>query len=411
MITLRCYDSFYRQLGELANFVDADGPSLEYVLSCAPGAIGAMVLTVPATTSLDLFPKDGLLVPYRSIAGRPPVMDNGAVYLVRKRESFATHTRITALHATSLLQRRIINYRSGLNTSSGANYTGKGPSPADDLIYAYVTENLGGSATSAQRIGVSTGVNIARKPAYRTEAFVTVAASAGAGASTAIEAAWRNLFDVCAEIANWSTQSGTYLTFEFVSPREGYLEFRQYTGQRGVDRRVSTANPLILSVDTGTIENAVLTEDWTNEKTVVTAGGAGDGQARAVGSDDDFVRLQDSWFGRIESFYEASNQVSTTALDQIAGSQLNLWRGVRTLSGDLIETPAATRGIHYDLGDYVTIRHRGVQYDVRLDTIQVSVGGGATNPVTGTPAEPLKRDGTLDRDAPGKRRERMRGRV
>ena len=108
MITLRCYDSFYRQLGELANFVDADGPSLEYVLSCAPGTIGAMVLTVPATTSLDLFPKDGLLVPYRSIAGRPPVMDNGAVYLVRKRESFATHTRITALHATSLLQRRIM---------------------------------------------------------------------------------------------------------------------------------------------------------------------------------------------------------------------------------------------------------------------------------------------------------------
>jgi len=411
MITLRCYDSFYRQLGELTNFVDTDGPSLDYVLSCAPGAIGALVVTVPATTSLDLFPKDGLLVPYRSIAGRPPVMDNGAVYLVRKRESFATHTRITALHATSLLQRRIINYRSGLNNASGQTYTGKGPSPADDLIYAFLDENLGANAQGTQRIGVSTSANITTKPAFRSEAFVTIAASAGAGASTSIEAAWRNLFDVCAEIANWSTLSGTYLTFECISPREGYLEFRQYTGQRGVDRRASTSTPLILSVETGTIENAVLTEDWTNEKTFVTAGGAGDGQLRAVGSNDDYVRLQDSWFGRIESFYEASNQASTTALDQIAGSQLNLWRGVRTLSGDLIETPAATRGIHYDLGDYVTIRHRGVQYDVRLDTIQVSVGGGATNPVTGTPAEALRRDGVTDRDAPGKRRERMRGRV
>ena len=150
MITLRCYDSFFRPLGEIANFVDADGPSLEYVLTCAPGTIGAMVLTVPATTSLDLFPKDGLLVPYRSIAGRPPAMDNGAVYLVRKREAYATHTRITALHATSLLQRRIIDYRSGLNPSSGANYTGKGPAPADDVIVDYVTQNLGSSAASAQ---------------------------------------------------------------------------------------------------------------------------------------------------------------------------------------------------------------------------------------------------------------------
>lgn len=405
MITLGCYDSRFRKRGEIANFVDADGPSLEYVLSCAPGAIGALVLTVPATTSMDLFPKDAILVPFRSIAGRPPTMDNGAAYLVRKREAFATHTRITALHATSLLQRRIINYRSGLNTSSGQNYTGKGPSPADDLIYAYLDENLGINASSSQRIGFSTLVNMTRG------GLVTIAASAGAGASTSIEAAWRNLFDVCTEIANWSTLSGTYLTFEVMSPAPGALEVRMYTGQRGVDRRVSTANPLILSVDTGTIENAVLTEDWTNEKTAVTAGGAGDGQARVAGYNEDYVRIQDSFFNRIETFYEASNQADTTALDQIAGSQLNLWRGVRTLSGDLIETPAATRGIHYDLGDYVTIRHRGVQYDVRLDTIQVSVGGGATNPVTGTPADPLKRDGTLDRDAPGKRRERMRGRV
>ncbi len=209
MITLRCYDSFFRKLGELTNFVDADGPSLEYVLTCAPGAIGAMVLTVPATTSLDLFPKDGILVPYRDIAGRPASPDNGAAYLVRRREVFATHTRITALHATSLLQRRIVNYRSGLNNAAGANFTGKGPAPADDLIYAYVTENLGGSATSTQRIGVSTHVNITSN----TLIDITIEPSAGAGASTSIEAAWRSLYDTCVENANWSAQSGTYLTW------------------------------------------------------------------------------------------------------------------------------------------------------------------------------------------------------
>ena len=47
-----------------------------------------------------------------------------------------------------------------------------------------------------------------------------------------------------------------------------------------------------------------------------------------------------------------------------------------SLTGDIVETPFCVRGLHYDLGDYVTVQHRGQQYDVRLDTIAVQLGRG-----------------------------------
>ena len=49
-------------------------------------------------------------------------------------------------------------------------------------------------------------------------------------------------------------------------------------------------------------------------------------------------------------------------------------------TGELVETPALTRGIDYDLGDIVTVEHptSGQQFDVRIDIVhEVITAGGA----------------------------------
>ena len=44
-------------------------------------------------------------------------------------------------------------------------------------------------------------------------------------------------------------------------------------------------------------------------------------------------------------------------------------------TGELVETPALTRGIDFDLGDIVTAEKNSLQFDVRLDLIRERIDG------------------------------------
>ena len=70
-----------------------------------------------------------------------------------------------------------------------------------------------------------------------------------------------------------------------------------------------------------------------------------------------------------------SNVADSTSLQDDADADLRYGRPSITFTGDLIETPALTRGIQFDLGDMLTAEdpQTNQQYDVRLDVITESM--------------------------------------
>lgn len=361
--TLRIADSFGTPLVETASFgTPGDEGSataaFDVVFTCAPGGIGVLEFTLPLGFDDSLLLEDGRVGIWRSINGRPPYLDNNAIFQIRYLDYGPTSTFVRAYHATKLLDRRIIAY------AAGSTYCTKAAAPADDQIKAFFNENMLSGIVGVDRDGVETYADVS--------AYLTKQANLSQGASIAKSAARRKLLDVCTDLAQASATAGIYLTFEVFAPTEGTLELRTYAGQRGVDRRAGTANPVILSSLRGNLENAHLIRDFDGTASFVVAGGQGEEDLRLIGTAFDSVRASQSAFGRIEVFRDASNVSTQAAVDDEADTQLRAARPVILFTGDLIETPGLTRGIDYDLGDIVTAEHpqSGQQFDVRIDMIR-----------------------------------------
>ena len=356
LTTFRLADPFGVFLTEIASY-----HSFSYVLNCAPGNVGVLELELPRSFNTALLMRDGRIGPWRAINGRPPYNDNNAQYTIETIRYRSTSTFLRAYHMTGLLDRRIIAY------AAGSTYAQKAATFADNQLKAFWKENAGASIVGVDRDGVETQADIS--------AYVTTQANLSAGASVAKAAARRRLLAVAQELSEASATAGTYMTFEIIAPTESTLELRTYTTQRGVDRRASTASPVILREQAGVLENAQLEIDWHNEKTFVVAGGQGEGAARLIATALDTTRMGVSPFGRVEDFADMSNVADATSLQDDADAGLRNGRPIITFTGDLIETPALTRGIQFDLGDMVTAEdpQSQQQYDVRLDMIHESM--------------------------------------
>lgn len=354
--SVRIADPLGNHLIETAAF-----ESLDFVLNCTPGGIGVLELSLPDSVDTSLLMRDSRIGVWRSISGRPPYLDNGAIYLIDFFEFTATKTFIRASHATSLMNRRIIAY------AAGSSYTTKTATNADNLIKTFWKENAGASIVGADRDGVETQADIS--------AYVTTQANLSQGASVAKSASRRTLLNVAQELAEASTTAGTYLTFEIIAPTESTLELHTYATLRGVDHRAGTLNEVILSESRGNLENAKLTIDYTNEVTFAIAGGQGEETIRLIATTADTTRMGLSPFGRIEKFFDMANVADMTSLQDDADAGVRNGRPVILFTGDLIETPALTRGIHFDLGDMVTAEHPRTrqQFDCRIDVIRETI--------------------------------------
>ena len=350
--SLRITDAFGRFLVSVPNYI-----SLDYTLNSSPGGVGMLELTLPASFPLLYLFKDGRIIPMRSVNGSSPAMDNGAVFLIKHVKVYATKTVIRAYHANLLASYRIIAY------PAGSTYTSKAATPADDLIKTLWKENAGTSIVGADRDGDDTQADIS--------AYVSVQANLSQGASIAESCTREILANTMRRLCEASTTAGTYLTFEIFGPTESTLELRTYAVQRGVNRGLTTSAPFVLSESRGNLENVVLTTDYTSEKTFIIAGGQGQGVDRMILTSYDTPRMGTSPFGRIEDFLDYSNTYSSTVLQDQADSALWYARPTNLIAGDLIPTPTAIRGIHYDLGDIVSVEHprTGIQFNARLDVI------------------------------------------
>jgi Siphovirus ReqiPepy6 Gp37-like protein len=363
--TCRICDPYGSLLAEVANFVDnpdGGGSALGYTLNV--GNIGALRLTLPITFDASLLRLDGRVGVWRAINGRAPTLDGQTVFFIRKWEYTDRTTTITAYSANHLRTRRVIDYFAGSSYASKA-----APTAAGNVIKIFVSENMLAGIVGADRQGVETQADIS--------AYLTNQADLGDGQSIAQQCAWRNLDDVIREIQDASTFAGTYMACDIIAPSESTLELRTYATVRGVDHTATSMQPMLLSPQAGSLENCRLIVDRSEEVTFAVAGGAGEQSQRLIATAIDTARVAESPFNRIERFGDYSNISDAAALQDVADAMVRAGRPRIEFTADVIETDGATRGIQYDLGDMVTASFRNVQYDCRMDVVEVAVGGGA----------------------------------
>ena len=360
--TCRVADPFGNPLDEIADFVSDEGgqSAMSYALNV--GGMGAMTLTVPASYPTDFFKLDGRLGAWYSVNGGSPKLDGDAIYLIRKWHYTQHTTTITAYHANTLLKRRILAY------FTGTAYTLKAAVAAGNLIKAFARENLGSLISAVDRIGVETQADLST--------LLSIQADLADGVSIAAQDAFANLYDLIRTICDGSTQAGTYMTAEIVAPTESTLELRTYATVRGVDHRASSADPVILSEDTGSLTNCELTVDRSEEVTFAICAGSGSGTSRIAATSVDTSRMGESPFNRIEAFGDYTNISDQAVLQDKADALVRAGMPRTEFTADIVDTDSNTRGTDYDLGDLITAEFRGLQYDCRLDVIGVSVGGG-----------------------------------
>lgn len=358
----RICDPYGALLAIVSNFVDnpaGGGAALGYALNV--GNIGALRLTLPATFDDSLLRLDGRIGVWRSINGNPPKLDGDTVFLIRTWEYTDETTTVTAYSANHLLRRRIVDY------FSGTSYASKSAVAAGNQIKAFVSENMLSGIVGADRQGAETQADIS--------AYLTNQANLGDGQSIAMQCAWRNLLDVIKDISDASTYAGTYMAADIVAPTEDSLQLRTYATMRGNDHRAGSAQPVILSPETGSLANCRLIIDRSEEVTFAIAGGGNVGTSRLVATAIDTTRIAESPFNRLEAFGDYVNITDLAALQDVADAMVRAGRPRTEFTANVVEA-GVTRGIEYDYGDLVTAAFRNVQYDSRLDVIEVAVGGG-----------------------------------
>lgn len=343
------------KLAIIRDFVAADGAALDQVRLV--NGIGSLVLVVPvAAYPRSFFAKDARIYLYRSDDGAAPVLEAETWYLVRRVARISRggrrYYRIRAYDLNHLLKRRIVAYAAGSSQSSKSG-------AADNLMKDVVDENFVSATDTARNIS-----------------GLTIQSDQSLGASIAKAFARRNVLTVMQELAAASDKAGTYLAFDVVATSETTFEFRTYTGQRGIDHGSTSGDPILLGPQFGSLANVERVVDWSEEATVVYAGGQDIGAAREMASASDSTLIGESPFGRIEEFYSAIQAASAAALQDDADARLRERRPRRSFTADFVNTPGAPYGQRVNFGDTVVCSVDGEQIDCRVEKVSITVGAG-----------------------------------
>lgn len=341
--------------------------------ACGENVAGEMALLIPPDEyDPSLYQPFGRILVQRQVGGVQPYIDLNRPWIIidgplpALADDGTKLVRFECLDPVGLiLDNRIIPY------NDYTSYTQKNAA-GDDMLKALARENFGALATDTRR-DLSGWCNIA-------------ADVSAAPTLLKYDMAWRNLLDVMVEVVNASandTSAPTWLGFDIVLANQlsGLLEFRTYTGQRGVDRRVATGAPLVLSPENGNLGNVETGTLYRDSASIVYAAGAAvTNSSRPSATSLDTTLMALSPFAWMEKLADGSQISDASALQDLADSELRNSRPVKFITGQLVETEQYLRGVHYDYGDLVPASYETDTFDVRLDKISVTLepaqGGG-----------------------------------
>lgn len=256
------------------------------------------------------------------------------------------------------------------------------PATASDDAMKQIVRNNFGPTASSHAFAPGYGVDSIRS-AIATSGYLSVQAN-----STSIVNTWEgdienaNVLDTLQRIAEYSFSQNEPLFFDIVQTAPfGNFEFRTFTGQRGVDRTITTGgiNAVTISPNNNTISQYELRFSCKDYITRVYAAGEGTGAARLYRSRDaaalTAAGLANDPFLLRESFLSV-NSDNATDVDKDGDAELAKFDLAVQLSGKLGETSSFIYGVNWDFGDRVTAYVEGINVDVFVDSIAVSIEGG-----------------------------------
>jgi hypothetical protein len=328
---------------------------------------GSWRINLPGTFGTEQLVKDNMIAIYRrTAAGALRLEQAGFLRGIDLFDDTSGSAQISIYGPdfNSLLTGRIVAYDAGSDEAAKSDF-------ADDMIKEVVRENLGSSATDTDRDWSGNGFS--------------VEVDFGLGASIDKRFSRDNVLEVCAAIAEASTQNGTRVYFHCVPEfqRDSVnIQLRTFIGQIGQDRTAGTSEQLVFAPEYGNLSSPRLTTDWRKEKSVIYVGGQGLLSDRTVVEVSDTTLISSSPWGRRERFVNAVNDKSTNELTARGEESLEKHRALRKFSGNLMSVPGSFYGIDWEWGDRVTISYQDVQLNVNVDKVQVSVAQDGTETVT-----------------------------
>lgn len=317
-----------------------------------------LAVNTPTMLTLDL-PASALQWSWIQRDSQLEVWRNGrlvpTLWFVRGRRTWTDtqgrkFIRLTAQSALGLLDRRIIAYRA---SSSQAQKTAL----TDNLMKAIVRENFGNLATDTAR-----------------QTSLVVDGNTGQGTSVTKAFAWRNVLKTLQELSQ-ASMTATPIFFDVTWNGET-LTFQTFKNLRGTDHSADSAYPVEVSLERGNLTEPLLDEDWSNETSVIYAGGAGQEDLRLLTTASNSVLISASPWGRSEDFVNASQCETAAALQSEATAKLRQARGKVIFTGQLQDTDQCRYGQHWDFGDQLAVSYDGASFTCRVDAVQVNVSNG-----------------------------------
>ena len=309
--------------------------SLDWVVS--ENEVGVLSVRLPQAWSWETFSPFRTLILERQLEG-------GGYSIVENRRWFLfdvafgeeadgpKYCDLVAYDQNVLLEGRVVAYAEGTSEADKVdNY--------DDVCKLIVTENI-----------------VSPTDTGRTITGITVAAGTGSAPSATHKLTYKNLLQICQDMANASAEEGTYLVFDLVNTGAGTYEMRTYTGQHGVDHTADSGDPRVITLRSPRLECY-----WTGSADVVYAG-------KPVQEVEATNYIAFSRFARREKFVSGSNETEAASLAQ-AHAEVQRSRPRLILTGQILQTEGMQYGLDFGWGDMVTAEYAGFSMDAHITRV------------------------------------------
>ena len=357
------------QTGEKVALFDNWG-SLDYGLSV--NGIDYYNLTFMDTEDprFDMFELDSQVEILRTVpgCGLDWYLELEAFHRKPQRKTNKSGVKVFTSHGVGyndLLARTCIAYK------AGTVYADKS-GPADNVMKAYVLENCGYQAAgSVRRFDLNEDpllTNWVQVPGILPG--FSVQGNSGDGDTWSGSRAFENLMDVLRDLADFSN-----IDFKVVGTGEAEFEFRTYVDQYGLDR--TEGNPdgndaVIFDVLYGNVQDAEYTIDRTSESNVVLILGKGEASTRYV-VPRSFATKNDSPWNRREISRPATSQEFLAQMQDYGDEILEGTAAKTTYKFNPLQQPSGLYGLHYAIGDMVTVQYGSLKQSKKIVGIKVKV--------------------------------------
>ena len=339
--------------------------------SRAFATVGSMNVVIPPDTyNPEIFGRDSMFRLYRTPEGGGPALEPQAVWFVREKKLDLDTGGITlkCVDQMDLLRRRIVAYRSETVLANKTVIEFNGPDFADDLMKAYVKENMGPDCLTDWEGGYEAVRDLT--PYLTTEADVSLAPLVEEAASMKV------VLSTLKSLRDKAKNAGTEVFFDVRANNDGTFLFRTLIGSLGSSRQ-SAVDSAQFSPELGNLAKASLTWDWSKEVTFVYIGAGGNGLENRIRKVDS-SRSTLTPFNRIET-YKGEDDLDDAVLDDRGAAILEGGKPRIVLSAQAVDTPDTTYGIHYFYGDSVYVQAGGYLFLCHIYSMKNRITRGEEN--------------------------------